>query len=48
MILNDIFSIQQSRVYALTNPDFSESTVEDQIDIYAKDKFNIKFCDSTD
>lgn len=48
MILNDIFSIQQSRVYALTNPDFSESTVEDQIDTYAKDKFNIKFCDSTD
>ena len=48
MILNDIFSIQQSRIYGLTTPDFENNTIEKQIDTYAKDKFNIKFCDSTE
>lgn len=48
MIINDIFSVQQSRIYGLTSPDFDNNKIEDQIDSYARDKFNIKFCDSTD
>jgi len=48
MIINDIFSVQQSRVYGLTTTDFDKKSIENQIDDYANDKFNIKFCDSTD
>lgn len=48
MIINDIFSVQQSRIYGLINPDFDNNKIEDQIDNYARDKFNIKFCDTTD
>ncbi len=48
MIINDIFSIQQSRIYGLITPDFDKNKIEEQIDNYAKDKFNIKFCNSTD
>jgi hypothetical protein len=48
MIINDIFSIQQSRIYGLITPDLDKKKIEDQIDNYAQDKFNIKFCNSTD
>lgn len=48
MIINDLFSVQQSRIYGLTTPDFDKKSIETQIDEYARDKFNIKFCDSTD
>jgi len=45
MIINDIFSVQQSKIYWLTNLDFEQESREDQVDKYALDKFNIKFCD---
>ncbi|MEI8252320.1 MAG: hypothetical protein WCG25_00880 [bacterium] len=48
MIINDIFSIQQSRVYGLKTPDFDKKSIENQIDEYSFDRFNIKFCDTTD
>jgi hypothetical protein len=48
MIINDIFSIQQSRVYGLKTPDFDKKSIENQIDEYTFDRFNIKFCDTTD
>jgi hypothetical protein len=48
MIMNDIISIQQSRVYGLLTPDYSRKTIEQQIDEYSMHKFGIKFCDITD
>lgn len=46
-LLNDIFSIQQARIYGLTDPSFKK-TIETQIDQYALDKFAINFCDPTE
>ncbi len=48
MIINDIFSIQQSRIYGLTTPNLDQKSIESQIDDYANSKFNVKFCDNTE
>lgn len=47
MLMNDVISFQQSRLYWLKNPDFDEDKIEDQVDLYSQDKFNILFCDET-
>ncbi|MCF7834964.1 hypothetical protein K9M48_02815 [Candidatus Gracilibacteria bacterium] len=47
VLINDIVSFQQSRLYGLQNPDFDEMKIEDQVDNYSKEKFNVLFCDTT-